>query len=63
MAQALGKGVCVEQRIFAFAQVGIIEVEGQREHVDSECVGERGFHEGELGFFVDRLFPDRLFSD
>jgi hypothetical protein len=40
VAQALGQRRGGQQRIFAFAQVVVVEVERKREHVDGEGVGK-----------------------
>ena len=44
-AEAVGHGGDGEQGVLALAQVGVVEVDCEREHVDGEGVGEGGFKE------------------
>src|SRR6185503_11904300 len=41
MAETLGESGRREERVFAFAKVVVIEIDGEREHVDSQRVRER----------------------
>ena len=40
VAQALRQRRCRQQRIFALPQVVVVEVDRERQHVDSERIGE-----------------------
>jgi hypothetical protein len=41
VAEALGEGGSGEERVFALAEVVVVEVNSKGEHVDGESVGER----------------------
>ena len=62
VAEAFGQGGRGEERVFALAQIGVVEVEGEREHVDGDGVGEGGFKKAGLGLFVDTARFMRLTS-
>ena len=53
MAEAFGQGGRGDERVFALAQVGVVEVDGEREQIDRDGVGEGGFEIVGLGLFVD----------
>ena len=53
VAQALGEGGRGQQRILALAQVVIVEVDGERKHVDGERIGEGRLEETHAGALVD----------
>src|SRR6266568_788240 len=53
VAEALGKGRSGKQGVFALTQVVVVEVDGQREHVDGQRIGERRFDIGVAGALVD----------
>ncbi len=52
-AQAFGESAGGEEGIFAFAEVVVVNVVVEAEQVDGEGVGEGGFEEFGLGFFVN----------
>src|SRR5208283_2661834 len=60
VTKALGEGGGVEEWIFTLAEVAIVEVDGEREHVDGERVGEGGFEKGIAGALVDGGFSVSL---
>ena len=53
MAEALGQGRGGEERIVALAEIVVVEVDGEREHVDGQGVGEGGLEEAAAGALVD----------
>ena len=55
-AEAFGEGLRGEERVLALAQLGVVEVDCERELVDGDGVGEGGFDVVGLGFFVDAGF-------
>ena len=42
MTQALGERRCGQQRVFALAQLGVVEVDGEGQHVNGEGVRKGG---------------------
>ena len=40
VAEALGEGLSGQQRVLALAQVVVVEVDGEGEHVDGQGIGE-----------------------
>ena len=55
MAQALGQRRSGQQRILALAQIVVVEVDRQRQHVNGQRVGEGRLEEGAAGALVDAL--------
>src|ERR1700678_2213417 len=53
MAQTLGQRGRRQQRIFALAQISVVEVEGEREHVDGKSIREGRLKEAALCLLVD----------
>src|SRR5271170_3255293 len=52
MPEAFGQGRRGDERVFALAQIGVVEVDGEREQVDRDSVGEGGLEVVGLGLFV-----------
>ncbi len=52
-AEALGEGLGGEEGVLALAELGVVEVDGEREQVDGDGVGEGGFEELVAGLLVD----------
>ena len=44
-AEAVGEGLRGEERVLAFAELGVVEVDRERELIDGDGVGEGGFEE------------------
>ena len=55
VAQPLGQRGRSQQRILALAQIVVIEVDGQRQHVDGQRIGERRLEESVARALVDSL--------
>ena len=55
-AEAFGEGLRGKQRILALAEFGVVEVNGEREQVDGDGVGEGGLGIAGAGLLVDAGF-------
>ncbi len=53
MAQTLGQRGRGQQRIFALPQIGVVEVEREREHVNGQGIRKGGLKKAALCLFVD----------
>ena len=57
MAKALGESRSGQKWIFAFAQIVVVEVDGDGEHVNRQRIGKGGVVVGGAGAFVNHLLP------
>src|SRR5882757_3815588 len=53
LTEPVGKGLRCQKWIFTLTQVLIVEVETEREQIDSECVGEGCFQVGVPCLLID----------
>src|ERR1700733_1987251 len=58
MAQPLRQRWRGQQRILALPQIRVVEVKREREHINGQRIGERGFKEAALRPFVDPALFD-----
>src|SRR5580698_11204026 len=63
MAQTLCQRRCRQQGILTLAQIGVVEVKSEREHVNRQRVRECRFKETTFCLFVDPAFFDAAACD
>ncbi len=61
-AETVGEGLRGEEWVLAFAEFGVVEVDGERELIDGDGVGEGGFEEVVAGLLVDGRLAVDLFG-
>src|SRR5580704_1006535 len=55
-AEPIGEGLRGKKRILAFAQLGVVEVDGERKLVDGDRVGEGRFEKTIFSLLIDNRF-------